>query len=119
MPRSVGGWSGPLSTVVERDDDGEGVGVGCPARNGVLPAGGLVIGFTGGGEAVGGGDAVRVGDGCGEAAVECEGWGAGECDGGGEDGAGLGAAFTTMLPRALPAAPVALTAWVLPAGPAT
>ena len=118
MPRSVGGCSGPLTTVVDRD--GDGVGVGWPARNGVLPAGGLVIGVTGGGDAVGGGGTVLVGEDWGERdGVECDGCGAGECDGEAEDGAGFGAGDTTMLPRALPAAPLAVTVWVLPAGPAT
>jgi hypothetical protein len=100
--------------------DGEGVGVGWPARNGVLPADGDVTGVTGGGDAVGrgGGVVVRVGWGELEGEGECDGCGEGECDGGGGDCVGFGAGFTTMAPRALPAAPLAVTGWVLPAGPA-
>ena len=120
VPRSVGGCNGPLTTVADDDCDGDGVGVGRPARNGVLPAGGLTNGVTGGGAAVGGGGAGRVG--VGLAFADGEDFGVGvadaECVGGGVEPAGLGAACTTMLPCAVPAAPVAVTAWVPPAGPA-
>ena len=100
MPRSVGGCNGPLTTAVDDDCDGEGVAVGRPARNGVLPAGGLTRGVTGGGDAVGsgGGDWADDGLALGADEVEWAGDGDAECVGGGVERVGFGAAFTTMLP---------------------
>src|SRR3954447_3467526 len=51
VPRSVGGCNGPATIAGALLV--EGVGVGCPARYGVEPAGGDTSGCTGGGAAVG------------------------------------------------------------------
>src|SRR3954468_955086 len=61
VPRSVGGCSGPATTAGALLV--EGVGVGCPARYGVLPGEGETSGCTGG-DAVG-----VVAGGVGRAAV--------------------------------------------------
>lgn len=122
MPRSVGGWSGPVRIVAPLWV-GDGVGVGVPARNGELPGGGEVSGFTGGGAAVGvragavGRGAVGVGEGWRDCAGDGDRVGRGDACVGEGDGL-VGALLTTMLPLAVPAAPVAVTGWVLPAGAA-
>jgi hypothetical protein len=100
----------------------DGVGVGCPARNGELPGAGDTSGWTGGGAAVGvlaggvGAAAVGVGDGC-PAEEECLGAGPAECVlvGAGFEGAGL----TTIVACAVTPGSVAVTGCVVPAGPAT
>lgn len=88
----------------------------------MLPAGGETSGCTGGGDAVG---VVAGGVGFAGGGEEARGDGLGVDRGGGEeerDGEGegfVGAARTTMLPFAVPAALVAVTRCVVPAGPAT
>ena len=100
---------------------GEALGVGVPARNGELPGEGEVSGRTGGAAAVGvlagavGLGAVGVGEGCRDFAGVGEAFGDLDRVGDGF----LAAGFTTMLPLAEPAAPLAVTGCVVPPGPAT